>query len=126
MHLTEIFPIRRKTPISHCKGESLRACSIISLSLNNKDCIAQRLMNCCLILVCRPVGRNFQRGVRSIRQGVWGPLKAPRGPWVFGAKSCNLAISRHFIQTFGKPCFPLLIFRFSSNFSPIRTFIITV
>ena len=45
----------------------------------------------------RPVGRNFQRGVRSIRQGVWGPLKAPRSPWVFGAKFCNLAISRHFI-----------------------------
>ena len=55
----------------------------------------------------RPVDRNFQRGVRSIRQGIWGPLKAPRSPWVhvFGAKSCNLAISRHFIQTFGKPCF---------------------
>ena len=59
----------------------------------------------------RPVGRNFQRGVRSIRQGIWGPLKAPRSPWVIGAKSCNLAISRHFIQTFGKPCFPLLIFK---------------
>ena len=57
------------------------------------------------------VGRNFQRGVRSIRQGVWGPLKAPKSPWVFGAKSCNLAISRYFIQTFGKPCFPLLIFK---------------
>ena len=59
----------------------------------------------------RPVGRNFQWGVRSIRQGVWGSLKAPRSPWVFGAKSFNLAISRHFIQTFGKPCFPLLILK---------------
>ena len=39
-----------------------------------------------------------------------GCLK-PRSPWVFDAKSCNLAISRHFIQTFGKPCFPLLIFK---------------
>ena len=38
-------------------------------------------------------------------------LKAPRSSWVFGAKSCNLAISKHFIQTFGKPCFPLLIFK---------------
>ena len=59
----------------------------------------------------RPVGRNFQRGVRSIRQGVWGPLKAPRSPWVFGVKSCNLAISKHFIQTIRKPCFPSLIFK---------------
>ena len=59
----------------------------------------------------RPVGRNFQRGVRSIRQGAWGQLKAPRRPWVFGAKSCNLEISRHFIKTFGKPYFPLLIFK---------------
>ena len=63
------------------------------------------------VTVIRPVGRNFQRGVRSIRPGVWGPLKAPRSPWVFGAKSCNLAISRHFIQTLVKPCFPLLIFK---------------
>ena len=59
----------------------------------------------------RPEGRNFQRGVRLIRQGVLGPLKAPRSPWVFGAKSCNLTICRHFIQTFGKTCFPLLIFK---------------
>ena len=61
--------------------------------------------------IYRPEGRNFQRGVCSIRQGVWGPLKAHRSPWVFGAKSCNVAISRHFIQTFGKPRFPLLIFK---------------
>ena len=55
--------------------------------------------------------QKFSEGGSAIRQGVWGPLKAPRSPWVFGAKSCNLAISRHFIQTFGKPCFPLLIFK---------------
>ena len=50
-------------------------------------------------------------GVSPIRQGVWGQLKSLRSPWVFGAKSSNLAISRHFIQTFGKPCFPLLILK---------------
>ena len=33
------------------------------------------------------------------------------GLGVYGSKSCNLAISRHFIQTVGKPCFPLLIFK---------------
>ena len=55
--------------------------------------------------------QKFSEGVRSIRLGVWGPLKAPRSPWVFGAKSCNLAISRHFIQTFGKAFFPSLIFK---------------
>ena len=66
-------------------------------------------------VIYRPVGRNFQRGVRSIRQGVWGPLKAPRSPWVFGTKSCNLAISRHFIQTFGKPCFLKIFIKFYTN-----------
>ena len=60
--------------------------------------------------------QKFSEGVRSIRQGVWGPFKAPRSPWVFGAKSCNLVISRHFIQTFGKPCFPLLSFKIFIKF----------
>ena len=55
--------------------------------------------------------QKFSEGGSFESQGVWGPLKAPRSPWVFGAKSCILAISRHFIQTFGKPCFPLLIFK---------------
>ena len=59
----------------------------------------------------RPVGRNFQRGGSLDTAGVWGPLKAPRSPWVFDAKSCNLAISSHFIQSSGKPCFPLLFFK---------------
>ena len=58
-------------------------------------------------MIYRPKGRNFHMGVRrlplrvahlasqgaTLRQGAWGPLKAPRSPWVFGAKSCNLAIS---------------------------------
>ena len=65
----------------------------------------------------RPVGRNFQRGVRRLASGVahlalrgaitarvWGSLKAPSNPGAFGSKSCNLAISRHFIYTFGKSC----------------------
>ena len=68
----------------------LYKCTYIILSLHGE------IFN---VTVIRPVGRNFQRGVRSIRPGVWGPFKAPRSPWVFGAKSCNLAISRHFIQT---------------------------
>ena len=34
-----------------------------------------------------------------------------RSPGVFGAKSCNLAISRHFILTFGKSCFSKLIIK---------------
>ena len=55
--------------------------------------------------------QKFSEGGSFDMAGVCGPLKAPRSPRVFGAKSCNLAISRHFIQTFGKPCFPLLIFK---------------
>ena len=72
---------------------------------------------------CRPVGRNFQRGVRRLASriahlavGGLGPLKAPRNPGVFGAKSCNLAISRHFIQTFQKSCFSKLIFKIFIKF----------
>ena len=36
-------------------------------------------------------------------------------PRVFGAKSCNLAISRHFILTFGRSCFSKLIFKKNSS-----------
>ena len=54
--------------------------------------------------------QEFTEGGSSIRQGIWGPLKALRIPGAFVAK-CNLAISRHFIQTSGKPYFPLLIFK---------------
>ena len=54
----------------------------------------------------RPVGRNFQKGVR---RGL--SCYCDRSPVVFGAKSCNLAISRHFILTFGKSCFSKLIFK---------------
>ena len=45
-------------------------------------------------------------GGLGVAQGSQKPFS-----WVFGAKSRNLAISRHFIHTFGKPCFPLLIFK---------------
>ena len=55
--------------------------------------------------------QKFSEGGSFDTAGGLGPLKAPRSPWVFAAKSCNLAISRHFIQTFGKPCFPLLSFK---------------
>ena len=62
--------------------------------------------------------QEFPEGVRRIALRVaylssQGAIttEGPRSPGVFGAKSCNLAISRHFIQTFGKPCFPLLIFK---------------
>ena len=44
-----------------------------------------------------------------ITAGGLGSTQGPRSPWVFGAKSCNLAISMHFIQTFGEFCFPKLI-----------------
>ena len=55
--------------------------------------------------------QKFSEGGSFDTAGGLALLKAPRSPRVFGAKSCNLAISRHFIQTFGKPCFPLLIFK---------------
>ena len=93
------------------------SCRTVAFFLSSQLFKTDELQFCCYIRITStlsmPVGRNFQRGVRSIRQKVWGPLKAPRSPWVFGAKSCNLhvAISRHFIQTFGKPCSPLLIFK---------------
>ena len=60
----------------------------------------------------RPVGRNFQRGVRRLALRVAHLTKrgaiAAGGlgsPGVFDAKSRILAISRHFILTFGKFCF---------------------
>ena len=62
----------------------------------------------------RPVGRNFQRGVRRL------------GPVSFGAKSCNLAISRHFIQTFGKSCFPKLIFKDFKQLNKTSTLIVRI
>ena len=43
--------------------------------------------------------------------GALGPLKAPRSPGVFGAKSFNLAISRHSILTCRNPRFPWLILK---------------
>ena len=57
--------------------------------------------------------QNFSEGGSFDTAGdpVWGPFKAPRNPWVFGAKSCNLAIS----TTFGKPCFPLIFIKFYTN-----------
>ena len=68
----------------------------------------------------RPVGRSFQRGIRRLASRVahlaGGPLKAPRSPGVFGAQSCNLAISRHFIQTFEKSCCSKLIFKIFIKF----------
>ena len=54
----------------------------------------------------RPVGRNFQKGVRR-----GSSCYCDRSPVLFGAKSCNLAISRHFILTLGKSCFSKLIFK---------------
>ena len=58
-----------------------------------------------LPMIIRPAGRNFQRGFVGYDRGFGGRSRPPEalGP-------CNLAIPRHFIQTFGKPCFPLLIF----------------
>ena len=53
---------------------------------------------------------------RSSRQGIWGPWATPRSPGVFGAKSFNLAISRYFIQTFGKSCFSKLKFYTNLDF----------
>ena len=73
---------------------------------------------CHLCALLGPVGRNFQWGggggiVDSHRynSGESGVAQAPRDPGVFGAKSCNLAISWHFIQTFGKFSFSKLIFK---------------
>ena len=60
---------------------------------------------------------EFYKMHAGSQQGLWGPWATPRGPGVFGAKSFNLAISRHFIQTSGKSCFQ------NSNFTPIRTLI---
>ena len=79
---------------------------------------------CYILAVCnqtpsihRPIGRNFQRGFvdthresRTLRQGVLGPWATPRTSGVFGAKSFNLAISMHFIQTYGKSCFSKIKF----------------
>lgn len=66
-----------------------------------------------------PVGRNFQRGMGV---GWWvvdwhRESRTSRGAittgglGVFGAKSRNPAISKHFMQTFGKFCFTQLIFK---------------
>ena len=82
---------------------------------------------CYIFAVCnqtpsihRPVGRHFQRGFvnthresRTLRQGVWGSWATPRTSGVFGAKSFNLAIPMHFIQTYGKSCFSK--FKFYNN-----------
>ena len=38
--------------------------------------------------------QKFSEGGSFDTAGGLGALKAPRSPWVFGAKSCNLAISR--------------------------------
>ena len=47
---------------------------------------------------------RFPEGVRRLALRV-EVLNCGRSPWVFGEKSCNLAISRHFILTFGKSFF---------------------
>ena len=76
------------------------------------------------LIYVRLVGRNFQRGggggvsrqasrVAHLAAGSLGALSDPRSPGVFGAKSFNLAISRHFIQTFRKSRFS--IFKFYTN-----------
>ena len=68
-----------------------------------------------MIIGLWPVDRNFQRGfVDSHCDST--PREARcycgRSPGVFGAKSCNLGISRYFILTFGKSCFSKLIFKY--------------
>ena len=55
--------------------------------------------------------QKFSEGGSFDTAGGLGAAQGSQKPWVFGAESCNLAISRHFIQTFGKPCFPWLIFK---------------
>ena len=69
-------------------------------------------------IIFGPVGRNSS--LRTSRQAV------PEGLGYIGAKSCNLAISRHFVQTVGKSCFSKLIFKDFHNFTPIRTLIVSV
>lgn len=48
---------------------------------------------------------------QAIAAGGLGRSRPPRSPEVFGAKSCILAIPTRFIQTFGKSCFSILIFK---------------
>ena len=48
--------------------------------------------------------QEFPEGGSSTRVAL-----AAGGSGVFGTKSLNLAISKHFIQTFGKSCFSKLI-----------------
>ena len=67
--------------------------------------------------------QEFPEGGSSTRLASRAPREARcsygRGFGVFGAKSWNLAISKYFIQTFGKSCFSNLIIWFSPNFTPI-------
>ena len=59
--------------------------------------------------------QEFPEGGSSTRTASRAPHGArcycDRSPGVFGAKSCNLATSRHFILTFGKSGFSNLIFK---------------
>ena len=63
--------------------------------------------------------QKFSEGGSFDTAGGLGPLKAPRSPWVFGAKSCNFQTLH---SNFRKALFSITNFwRFSSNFTPIRT-----
>ena len=81
-----------------------------------------KLMTCIIhsimVIMCRPVGRNFQkgRGGGGSSTRIASRAARGRGSGVFGAKSCNLAISRHFYQNFGKSCFSKLIFKIFIKF----------
>ena len=77
--------------------------------LSTQPTLNRRFDNICLDLLHmvdyhQARRQKFSEGGSFDTAGGWGggALKAPRSPWVFGA-SCNLAISGHFIQTFGKP-----------------------
>lgn len=68
-----------------------------------------------IVIDCGEGGRVYSR-LQAHRQEFPEEVSSTRiyygrGSGVFSAKSFKLAISRHFIQTFGKSCFPKLIFK---------------
>ena len=103
----------------HVFCEERALCSIIE---RERERERERVLSSSLINTCTTQARRqeFPEGGSSTRAkrgaltaGGLGAAQGPQKLWVFGAKSFNLAISRHFIQTFGKSCFSK--FKFYTN-----------